>query len=207
MAVSRVQCLRRMMLLEPRVVGVMSSGSRLMSTEMGDAEAMKVVGGGGKVVGQELAMMRREYEKQMSELRKKYAAERERKEKEKRQVELVTRERIEAEKVKRLALKKEKSAIRAVEVAEEMKALRARLEEERKARAARRHFREKRFLRLVAKEKDSVRNQSSTWIEEKDLERRILDALVDPFYLSGSYALPDRDGPMSIGDDSDDDDE
>ena len=59
----------------------------------------------------------------------------------------------------------------------------------------------------MAKEKDSVRNQSSTWIEEKDLERRILDALVDPFYLSGSYALPDRDGPMSMGDDSDDDDE
>jgi len=45
------------------------------------------------------------------------------------------------------------------------------------------------------------------WIEEKDLERRILDALVDPFYLSGSYALPDRDGPISIGDDSDEDDE
>lgn len=59
----------------------------------------------------------------------------------------------------------------------------------------------------MAKEKEGVRQQSSMWIEEKDLERRILDALVDPFYLSGSYALPDRDGPMSVGDDSDEDDD
>jgi hypothetical protein len=80
-------------------------------------------------------------------------------------------------------------------------------EEERKAKAARLQFREKRQLRLVAKEKEGVRQQSAIWIEEKDLERRILDALVDPFYLSGSYALPDRDGPMSVGDDSDEDDE
>lgn len=80
-------------------------------------------------------------------------------------------------------------------------------EEERKSRAARRQFREKRLLRLISKEKEAVRQQSSMWIEEKDLERRILDALVDPFYLSGSYALPDRDEPMSIGDDSDEDDE
>ena len=80
-------------------------------------------------------------------------------------------------------------------------------EEERKARAARRQFREKRFLRLLGKEKEVVRQQSSLWIEEKDLERRILDALVDPFYLSGSYALPDRDGPMSMGDGSDEDED
>lgn len=163
--------------------------------------------GGKKVVGQELAMMRREYEKQMSDLRKKFTADEERRKKEKRQMELITRERIMVEKEKRLALKKEKSQIRAVEVAEEMKALRARLEEERKSRAARRQFREKRLLRLISKEKEAVRQQSSMWIEEKDLERRILDALVDPFYLSGSYALPDRDEPMSIGDDSDEDDE
>lgn len=124
MAASRVQCLRRL-LREPRevlggVLPVLVSGSRLLSTEStGDREA--------KVVGKELAMMRREYEKQMSELRKKYAAEEERKRKEKRQVELVTRERIAVEKEKRLAIKKEKSEIRAVEVAEEIKALRARL--------------------------------------------------------------------------------
>lgn len=201
MAASRVQCLRRI-LLEPHV-GVVSSGWRLMSA--GAVESDR--DGGRKVVGQDLAMMRREYEKQISELRKKYAAEEERKRKEKRQVEVVMRERIAVEKEKRLVIKKEKAQIRAVEVAEEMKILRTRLEEERKAKAARLQFREKRQLRLVAKEKEGVRQQSAIWIEEKDLERRILDALVDPFYLSGSYALPDRDGPMSVGDDSDEDDE
>lgn len=72
-------------------------------------------------------MMRRDYEKQISELRKKFAADEERKRKEKRQVELITRERIVVEKEKRLALKKEKSQIRAVEVAEEMQSLRAKL--------------------------------------------------------------------------------
>jgi hypothetical protein len=163
--------------------------------------------GGKKVVGKELTVMRRDYEKQISELRKKFAADEERKRKEKRQVELITRERIVVEKEKRLVLKKEKSQIRAVEVAEEMQSLRAKLEEERKARAARRQFREKRFLRMIAKEKEGVRQQSSMWIEEKDLERRILDALVDPFYLSGSYALPDRDGPMSMGGDGDSDED
>ena len=121
MAASRVQCLRRI-LLEPRV-GVVSSGWRL--TSAGAVESDR--DGGRKVVGQDLAMMRREYEKQISELRKKYAAEEERKRKEKRQVEVVMRERIAVEKERRLVIKKEKAQIRAVEVAEEMKILRARL--------------------------------------------------------------------------------
>jgi len=206
MAASRVQCLRRI-LVQPHSGAI----SRLLSTEVADATGSPVASSDGgrkvKVVGKELALMRREYEKQMSELRKKFAAEEERKRKEKRQVELITRERILVEKEKRLVIKKERSEIRALEVVEESKSLQARLEEERKAKAARRQFREKKFLRLVEKQKQTVRQQSSLWIEEKDLERRILDALVDPFYLSGSYALPDRDGPISIGGDSDEDDE
>ena len=123
MAASRVQCLRRI-LVEPRF------GARLLSTGLADASSpARVEGGNGgvKVVGKELAVMRREYEKQISELRKKFAAEEERKKKEQRQVELVMRERIAVEKEKRLALKKEKSQIRALEVVEETKALRARL--------------------------------------------------------------------------------
>lgn len=133
MAASRVQCLRRILVALPHL-GVISSGSRLLSTEVADAagsseELLRPSGedGGRKVVGKELAMMRREYEEQMSELRKKFAAEEERKRKEKRHVEIITRERINVEKEKRLVLKKEKSQIRAREVAEEMKALRARL--------------------------------------------------------------------------------
>ena len=36
---------------------------------------------------------------------------------------------------------------------------------------------------MQAREKQTVRQQSAMWVEEKDLERCIVDALVDPFYL------------------------
>jgi hypothetical protein len=76
-------------------------------------------------------------------------------------------------------------------------------EKQREQKAAYRQWKEKRLVRVRAREKESIRQQSSSWIEEKDLERRIVDALVDPFYLSGSWAAsPDRD--MGIDEDSDD---
>ncbi|CAM6035294.1 unnamed protein product [Sphagnum compactum] len=159
--------------------------------------------GSGTVVGRSLALYRREYDRQIAELRKKYAAEQERKKREEMQVKKLERERIMLEKAQRLVIKKQQAEIRAREVEEEAKALRLTLEKQREQKAAYRQWKEKRLVRIRAREKESIRQQSSSWIEEKDLERRIVDALVDPFYLSGSWAAsPDRD--MGIDEDSDD---
>lgn len=133
MAVSRVPYLHR--ILEPHLRSAVL-GFRFLSTEPisssvstseAVAQAPPPSKNDRKVVGRELAMMRREYEKQIAELRKKYAAEEERKRKEKEMVERITRERIVVEKEKRLVLKKERSQIRAVEVEQEQRSLRATL--------------------------------------------------------------------------------
>lgn len=132
MAVSRVPYLHR--ILEPHLRSAVL-GFRFLSSELSSsvspseavAQAPPPSKNDRKVVGRELAMMRREYEKQIAELRKKYAAEEERKRKEKEMVERITRERIVVEKEKRLVLKKERSQIRAVEVEQEQRSLRATL--------------------------------------------------------------------------------
>lgn len=132
MAVLRVPYLHR--ILEPNLRSVVL-GFRFLSTELSRpvssseavAQTPSPAKNDRKVVGRELAMMRREYEKQIAELRKKYAAEEERKRKEKEMVERITRERIVVEKEKRLVLKKERSQIRAVEVEQEQRSLRATL--------------------------------------------------------------------------------
>jgi hypothetical protein len=71
-----------------------------------------------------LALYRREYDRQIAELRKKYAAEQERKKREEMQVKKLERERIMLEKAQRLVIKKQQAEIRAREVEEEAKALR-----------------------------------------------------------------------------------
>jgi hypothetical protein len=80
--------------------------------------------GSGTVVGRSLALYRREYDRQIAELRKKYAAEQERKKREEMQVKKLERERIVLEKAQRLVIKKQQAEIRAREVEEEAKALR-----------------------------------------------------------------------------------
>ncbi len=80
--------------------------------------------GSGTVVGRSLALYRREYDRQIAELRKKYAAEQERKKREEMQVKKLERERIMLEKAHRLVIKKQQAEIRAREVEEEAKALR-----------------------------------------------------------------------------------
>jgi hypothetical protein len=80
--------------------------------------------GSGTVVGRSLALYRREYDRQIAELRKKYAAEQERKKREEMQVKKLERERIMLEKAQRLVIKKQQAEIRAREVEEEAKALR-----------------------------------------------------------------------------------
>jgi hypothetical protein len=80
--------------------------------------------GSGTVVGRSLALYRREYDRQIAELRKKYAAEQERKKREETQVKKLERERIMSEKAQRLVIKKQQAEIRAREVEEEAKALR-----------------------------------------------------------------------------------
>ncbi|CAK9863816.1 unnamed protein product [Sphagnum jensenii] len=181
-----------------------SSGSAVSGESRRSSSSSSVFRkGSGTVVGRSLALYRREYDRQIAELRKKYAAEQERKKREEMQVKKLERERIMLEKAQRLVIKKQQAEIRAREVEEEAKALRLTLEKQREQKAAYRQWKEKRLVRIRAREKESIRQQSSSWIEEKDLERRIVDALVDPFYLSGSWAAsPDRD--MGIDEDSDD---
>ncbi|BBN19544.1 hypothetical protein MPTK1_8g11570 [Marchantia polymorpha subsp. ruderalis] len=131
------------------------------------------------------AAARREYEKQTALLRKKYAAELAEKKKREQKDEEIVRARISELKADRLQLKKEKAAARAIEVEEENRILQAHLKEQRATNVTARNKLEARQGLIRHKRMVAIRRQSSMWIEEKDLERRILEAMSNPFHLRG----------------------
>ncbi|KAG6551572.1 hypothetical protein Mapa_006995 [Marchantia paleacea] len=131
------------------------------------------------------AAARREYEKQTALLRKKYAAELAEKQKRVQKDEELVRARIAELKAHRLQLKKEKAAARAIEVEEENRILQEHLKEQRAINVTARNKLEARQGLIRHKRMMAIRRQSSMWIEEKDLERRILEAMSNPFHLRG----------------------
>ncbi|KAL2609821.1 hypothetical protein R1flu_028394 [Riccia fluitans] len=150
------------------------------------------------------AAARREYEKQTSILRKKYAAELAEKQKRERKDEELVRARTAELKAERLRLKKERSAARAIEVEEENRILQEYLKEQRVNSVKARNKLEARQGLIRHKRMMAVRRQSSMWIEEKDLERRILEAISNPFHLRGSVGMEpvDRDDSYYEADDA-----
>lgn len=122
--------------------------------------------------------MRVKYEKRVSSIRKTYARQLEKKKTAKAKYDMKQREEILLAKEERLRLKKEKSAQRALEVQNEMQLLQAKLARERAERALRHKEKDKKLEERRQKEIDLIRQQSGTWIEEKDLEVRIIQALV-----------------------------
>ncbi|CAM6085882.1 unnamed protein product [Calypogeia fissa] len=142
-----------------------------------------------------LADLRRKYEEQTSVLRKKYAADILEKRLQKQKIEEEWRKEIDEQKAVRAIAKKERAAARAIEVAEEEKELQAYLKEQREESARQRARVEGREGYIRFKRMEAVRRQSSMWIEPKDLERRILEAIANPYHLAGSVGLEplDRD--------------
>lgn len=127
--------------------------------------------------------LRAQYDHRLSALRKKYAREVEEKKAAKATHDKKQREEILLAKEERLRLKKEKSAQRAVEVQAERQLLQDQLARERAERQSHRKQMDLKVEERRQKERDIIRQQSGTWIGEKDLELRIIQALANPIDL------------------------
>ncbi|KAJ7518254.1 hypothetical protein O6H91_21G061500 [Diphasiastrum complanatum] len=135
--------------------------------------------------GLSLAQRRKEYEAKVSVMRKKYMQEMQRKKSQQMRAEHVKRQVILKAKEERLAVKKEKSEARAIEVLKETEILRARYDAQRAFKAAQREKQEKKVLFRKERQTGKIRQESSSWIEKNDLELRILEAMADPIRLTG----------------------
>lgn len=130
-----------------------------------------------------LQHLRVKYDNSVSGLRKKYARELEKTKTAKATHDLKQRKEILMAKEERLRLKKEKSAQRAVEVETERQILQAKLASERAERAMHLKEKQKKLEERRQKGRDIIRHQSGTWVEEKYLETKIIEALVSAVEL------------------------
>eukprot|EP00249_Psilotum_nudum_P006754 c20027_g2_i1 orf=286-981(+) len=129
------------------------------------------------------AILRKSYANEVSSLRKKYFAEMEAQRKEKARLDAVRLLEIQKAKKLRLEQKKERSEIRAREVEEERQILQAELAKERAEKAEHRKAREQKLEERRQKERDIIRQSSAHWIEEDQLELRVIRAILSPVQL------------------------
>eukprot|EP01018_Ginkgo_biloba_P030833 Gb_14951 [translate_table: standard] len=132
-----------------------------------------------RIAKKKLAKLRKDYDKQVKELRKKYWNELEAQRLEEQAKEEAKRERIRLAKEERKASKRQESEMRALERQKQEEEFREMLHKERVERAESRKQKEEALEQRRAKEKDLLHHKSSLWIDEKDLDRRILEAIVD----------------------------
>ncbi|XP_055811212.1 protein PXR1 [Solanum dulcamara] len=130
-----------------------------------------------------LARLRREYAKKVKEVRKEYIQEMElqriekmRKDEAKKEAQRIANE---ERKVAKAAEKKAKAKER--EAAEEE--FRKTLLKERQEKLEYWRMREKNFSKKKKEKNDLLRRQSSIWIDEKELEKKALEAIVDSIQL------------------------
>lgn len=126
-----------------------------------------------------LVKLRKSYEKEVKELRKQYFYEMEAKRLEdqaKREAEL---ERMKVAREERKAAKRERSQLLAVQRQKQAEEFREMLSKERARNAERQMQKAKSLEQRRAREKDLIRQKSSLWIDEKDLDRRIVEAMLD----------------------------
>lgn len=126
-----------------------------------------------------LVKLRKSYEKEVKELRKQYFYEVEAKKLEdqaKREAEL---ERMKVAREERKAAKRKQSQLLAAQRQQQAEEFREMLSKERARKAERRMQKDKTHEQRRAREKELVRKKSSLWIEEKDLDRRIVESMVD----------------------------
>ncbi|KAK6930706.1 hypothetical protein RJ641_004800 [Dillenia turbinata] len=125
-----------------------------------------------------LASLRREYAKKVKELRKEYWHEMELQRIEKQRKDEATREAIRVEREQRKALKAKEAEAKAKErkVAEEE--FRQMLLKEREEKLENWRMKEKLRVEKMTEEKEVLHRKSSLWIDESELEKKILDAMV-----------------------------
>jgi len=126
-----------------------------------------------------LVKLRKNYEKEVKELRKQYFYEMEAKKLEdqvKREAEL---ERMKVAREERKAAKRERSQLLATQRQQQSQEFREMLQRERAKKAEIRMRKEKSLEQKRAREKELIWKKSSLWIDEKDLDRRIVEAMVD----------------------------
>lgn len=126
-----------------------------------------------------LVKLRKNYEKEVKELRKQYFYEMEAKKLEdqvKREAEL---ERMRIAREERKAAKRERSQLLATQRKQQSEEFREMLQRERANKAERRMRKEKSLEQKRGREKELIWKKSSLWIDEKDLDKRIVEAMVD----------------------------
>ncbi|KAF9611646.1 hypothetical protein IFM89_034117 [Coptis chinensis] len=125
-----------------------------------------------------LAMLRRDYAKQVRELRKEYFYEMEFQRQEKQRKDEAKKEKMRVEKeerkAKKAALAKEKASERKV-VDEEF---RQTILKERAEKLEYWRLRERKVAEKKQEKKELLRRQSSNWVAETELEKKILEAVV-----------------------------
>lgn len=126
-----------------------------------------------------LVKLRKNYEKEVKELRKRYFYEMEAKRLEDQVKHEAELERIRVAREERKAAKRERSQLLAAQRQQQAEELRELLRKERAKKAEIRMRREKSHEQKRAKEQELIRKKSSLWIDEKDLDRRIVEAIVD----------------------------
>ncbi|KAH7282247.1 hypothetical protein KP509_35G021400 [Ceratopteris richardii] len=130
-----------------------------------------------------LEQIRLQYKKKVAAVRKQYILEMAEKRAAKETQDKKQKEEIQRAKEERLRLKKERSAKRAIEVAEENRILQEQLAKEREERRAYRRMMDRQLEEWRQMERDLIRQESGKWIDEKDLESRIVEAYQNPIDL------------------------
>ncbi|MED6143068.1 hypothetical protein PIB30_003346 [Stylosanthes scabra] len=124
-----------------------------------------------------LAMLRREYAKQVKEVRKQYIHEMELLQIEKQRKDEARREALRVANEERKKLKAEAAQIRAQERKIAQQEFRETLLRERAEKLENWRMKVKKHGDKMAEKKNSLHKQSSMWIDEANLEQRILDAM------------------------------
>ncbi|XP_043718960.1 golgin subfamily A member 6-like protein 2 [Telopea speciosissima] len=126
-----------------------------------------------------LGKLRREYAKQVKELRKQYIYEMELQKQEKQLKDEAKREAVRIAREERKAAKAAMAQVRAAERKVLEEEFRQTLLKERAEKQEYWKSREKRVEDKKKEKKELLNRQSSMWIDEQELEKKILEALVD----------------------------
>ncbi|ERN16257.1 hypothetical protein AMTRI_Chr01g105160 [Amborella trichopoda] len=136
-----------------------------------------------RVAEKKLTQLRRDYAKSMREVRREYRFEVEAQMEEKRRKDEAKREVLRLAKEDRKAEKARLSQERAAERQKFEQEFRETLMKERAEKQANWRAKEERREEKKREKKELLRRQSSLWIDENDLEKRVLEAIVDTIPL------------------------
>ncbi|GLJ49549.1 hypothetical protein SUGI_1050920 [Cryptomeria japonica] len=136
-----------------------------------------------RVAQARLVKIRKDYKMQVSELRKQYYNELQAQKLEEDAMAKLRRSRVLAAKEKRNAAKKEQARLSALERLQQQAEFTQLLLKEKAEKAERQMRKLRQIEKRRDKDKELIRQKSSQWIDEKELDRRIVEAFVDTTQL------------------------